>query len=91
MKSLLTNRVKALCAAAAVVIGGAGPASALTDLMVNGGFETGDLTGWTTGGDTSTVSVVTSDTIPSPTGTVINPFAGNYFAKRSTIVAAAGQ
>jgi hypothetical protein len=42
------------------------------DAIVNGGFETGDLTGWTTGGNGS-VSVVTT-----------NPYEGNYCALMQT-------
>src|SRR5690349_935916 len=67
-----------LSLAAAAMLVGAGHASAVTDLLVNGGFETGDLSGWTSSG---AVSVVASDLIGPPTSVTILPHSGSYFAK----------
>jgi len=50
-------------------------------LPINGGFETGDLSGWNYSGD---VSVATSFTIGSET---YNPTEGNYLAKLGSTVA----
>src|SRR5688572_17893521 len=43
----MTMKRLALCAAAATLL--ASPAFAATELVANGGFETGDFTGWNTG------------------------------------------
>jgi len=59
-----------------LVLGFIGNANALS--IGNGGFETGDLTGWTTLIDDGSVSVVTTQT--SFGGTVYTPVEGNYFA-----------
>jgi hypothetical protein len=60
------------------VVSGVGshPASAA---VTNRGFETGNLTGWSTGTVTETVTVVGSDTIAA--GVVATPLEGNYMAR----------
>lgn len=45
---------------AALTVAGLMAGDARANLIVNGGFETGDFTGWTLGGNTSPMSVVTS-------------------------------
>ncbi len=47
--------------------------------FVNGGFETGDLSGWTVGG-TGSVSVVSSYSTTSGPSATFNPTEGNFFA-----------
>ena len=57
-----------------------GPALAATQLMVNGGFETGDFTGWTvtTAPSSSGSIVVTSgNTAPMSSATVVDPSEGS--------------
>jgi hypothetical protein len=44
------KRTSFFAAAAVVVLSTAGAARASPNLIINGGFETGDLTGWTNGG-----------------------------------------
>jgi MYXO-CTERM domain-containing protein len=56
-----------VCAAAPLAL----PASSLANLVVNGGFDTGDFTGWTQTGDPSNFSVDSFH--PSP-------FSGPFFA-----------
>ena len=62
------------------VVSGVGshPASAA---VTNRGFETGNLTGWSTGTVTQSVTVVGSDTINAGEGVVATPLEGNYMAR----------
>jgi len=62
------------------VVSGVGshPASAA---VTNRGFETGDLTGWSTGTVTESVTVVGSDTINAGEGVVVTPLEGDYMAR----------
>jgi len=55
---------------------GSHPAAAA---VTNRGFEEGDLTGWSTGVVTETVTVVGNDTIAP--GVVASPLEGNYMAR----------
>jgi hypothetical protein len=55
--------------------------------LVNGGFETGDFTGWTvvlTGGAANIVSIHTGQTASGPNGYNYAPVTGNYFARVKT-------
>lgn len=50
------------------------PTNARADLLTNGSFETGDLTGWTDGGNTSNAFVTTG-----PFGSFIGAEDGTYY------------
>jgi hypothetical protein len=58
---------------ALLCLGLAGPASAAGELVVNGGFETGDFTGWTMGGNFEFTGV-------SGNFDGFLPHSGNFFA-----------
>jgi MYXO-CTERM domain-containing protein len=62
--------------ALALVVGGVGKAKA-TNLLVNGGFETGDFTGWTLGG------VQDGNTFVSNSPNL--PYSGNYAAQLGAV------
>jgi hypothetical protein len=51
-------------------------ASAYTELITNGGFETGDFTGWTLSGEYSDVMVLNN--LPPHSGTWYAYFSGDY-------------
>ncbi|OLP15424.1 hypothetical protein BST81_26475 [Leptolyngbya sp. 'hensonii'] len=69
-------------AAAALMAAGSAQAA-----LLNGGFETGDFTDWTTSGTTSVVGI---DTSGSPTASTVSPVEGNYQAKLVTEGTSAG-
>lgn len=75
--------MKKILIASALILGFAGSASAIT--VVNGGFETGDFTGWATAssGGGSTAVVMSSSAYPAPngSGTLYTPIEGNYMAE----------
>ncbi len=56
---------------------GSAPAFA-TEYLTNGGFETGDLTGWTPGGNFEFTQV-------DPSGTIYSAQAGNYYVDAGPI------
>ena len=59
--------IRHMAAAIALTIASALPASAATELLTNGGFETGDFTGWTpivASGSNGTIEVITSAVAP---------------------------
>lgn len=56
-----------------------GPAALCQNLITNGGFETGDFTGWTQFGDTSFTGVCPADS-PSQDCSGYTPFDGNFMA-----------
>jgi hypothetical protein len=67
--------MKITSAMALAVVGvmiSAGTSSATTNLIVNGGFETGDFTGWTVAGDATGVATTGFDGFA--------PHSGTYFA-----------
>jgi hypothetical protein len=64
------------------------PASAA---VTNRGFETGDLTGWSTGTITESVAVVGSDTINADDGVVAVPLEGDYMARLGNPQPSAGE
>jgi hypothetical protein len=70
------------------VVSGVGshPASAA---VTNRGFETGDLTGWTQGTVTESVTVMGSDTMAA--GVVVTPLEGNYIARLGEAEPSAGE
>lgn len=70
---------RSVCAAAIAAIGLAGAASA-AEYVVNGGFETGDFTGWTQFGDTSFTGV----------GNLAGPHSGNNEAIFGSVVGVGG-
>jgi len=57
---------------------GSQPASAA---VTNRGFETGDLTGWTQGTVTESITVMGSDTINATDGAVVMPLEGDFMAR----------
>jgi hypothetical protein len=65
------KRANLMLAAFALLLGSAGGVRA--DLVVNGGFETGDFTGWTTTGDYTFNGVASS-------GYAFGAQSGTYFA-----------
>ena len=73
-RSHLKHRVLCGLAALAVCAGFTGRASAGGNLIVNGGFETGDFTGWTLGGNTAGTFV------GPPFDGVGHPFSGEHAA-----------
>ncbi len=52
-------KILVLVVALAVVVSVGAPKAFATNLLTNGGFETGDFTGWTTGGNFEDTEVVT--------------------------------
>ena len=73
---MLKNFLAASCVMLAV-----GPASAATQLLTNGGFETGDFTGWTAStfpGSSGTVVVTNANTAPLSGQSVAGPTEGTY-------------
>jgi hypothetical protein len=68
-------------AAFAAFAGLAGQASASTNLIVNGSFETGDFTGWTQGGKTSGTDVFPSgfDGMTAPDGVYVRALSRAHF------------
>jgi hypothetical protein len=66
------KRAILMVATLALLFGGAGRARA--DLVTNGGFETGDFTGWTQGGNMSLFLVEPAN------GDLLVPHTGTYFA-----------
>lgn len=69
------KKLSTALAAGAIFVGGVAGASA-SQLITNGGFETGDFTGWT---------VFADSTFVSPSGYITYaPHSGNYFAALGT-------
>jgi hypothetical protein len=64
-----------------LAVAGVGSHSA-SAAVTNNGFETGDLTGWTTGTVTEEVTVVGTDTIAD--GVTVTPLEGQYMARLGT-------
>ena len=70
----------------AALVASAATATHANQLIVNGGFETGDYTGWSTNvqdGSTGGLFVVPNDGGLAPTSTLnyaVNPTGGNYFS-----------
>ena len=85
MKGSLGTRLLAVSVLFALtlwfVVSGAGSHSA-SAAVANAGFETGDLTGWTTGTVTEGVTVVGDDTIAD--GVVAEPLEGTKMARLGT-------
>jgi len=80
MKSMI---VRAFSGAAMIALA-AGAAHA-QNLITNGGFETGDFTGWSTNvqsGSSGNLYVHANDgtSVPSSLPTAVNPIGGNFFA-----------
>ncbi len=72
----------AACAAVALLLAGAGSAHA-DNIVVNGGFETGNFSGWTQNGS---FTIVTGG--PKHTGNYVGgygPHSGDYFAGLGTV------
>jgi hypothetical protein len=68
--------LRAMKAGLAVLALLAGPSVSSADLIVNGGFETGDFTGWTTGANSYPEYIVTD---PVNSGTYAAQIAGYQF------------
>ena len=58
-----------------ILMSGIASLATAADLVTNGGFETGDFTGWTQGGNTGFTSVATASF-----GDGLTPNSGTYFA-----------
>ncbi len=73
-----------------LIVSGVGshPASAA---VTNRGFEAGDLTGWSTGTVTESVTVVGDDTINADDGVVATPLEGEYMARLGSPQPTAGE
>jgi len=54
--------------------------TSLLAAVTNGGFESGDLTDWTTGGSAAHVEVLQATNFTASVGPVPTPTEGNYFA-----------
>ncbi|HVS34923.1 MAG TPA: carbohydrate binding domain-containing protein [Gemmataceae bacterium] len=83
------KRATLMLAALALLLSGVGQARA--DLIVNGGFETGDFTGWTVGANSYPESIVTS---PVHSGMYAAQIAGYSYdpdTLSQTIATSAGQ
>ncbi len=63
-----------------VVLLACSPAGARADLVVNGGFETGDFTGWTVTAGASGSYIVVSSFGTAHTGAPFGPHSGQYEA-----------
>ena len=74
------NRVKTLAVAVALAFG----ASAAQAGVINGGFETGDLTGWSTSLAAGSAAVVTSNTTSYVASATYLPAVGSYFLAMQT-------
>jgi hypothetical protein len=76
-------------ALAALLLVATGPAQA-QELIVNGGFETGDFTGWTQGGDTTFTSVGTGTPHSGRFAADLGPVGPNEGTLTQSIATTAG-
>jgi hypothetical protein len=76
--SLMSKLVRISLAVAVLAFGTVGLAHAGTNLVTNGGFETGDFTGWTVSGDTTLIGVCSVSTCPGGFAPEEGTYAG-YF------------
>ncbi len=84
------KRVFISLVALALVLGGVGQAQA-SNLIVNGGFETGDFTGWTATANSYPMSIVTSPVNSGLYAAQIAGYSNNPDDLSQTVATASGQ
>ena len=79
----MTSKHSAIVAVLALAVAPTLSAASIIQLLTNGGFETGDFTGWATytqSGSGGTISVSTGTSAPASGETTVGPASGSFYA-----------